>query len=578
MIFKKFDLISPQITLYFKGETIHPSIFSGIITIISYSIIFVFGIYYTLSYIYKKDPKVYSFTRYIEDAGTFPLNASSMFHFIQLVTTDDNKYHPIDFNAVRFIGIEETIDNYLNIKNVYDYNHWIYGPCNNKTDTEGIGHLITQDYFEQSACIKKYFNAKDQLYYDQNDINFKWPIILKGCSNPNRTFYGIIMEKCKNDTFRKDCKSTNEINGYLRHYSVDFQLMNQYADILNYKKPFIKMIYSLSTGLFDNSITVNHFNFDPAISITHKGLFVDYQNEERAYVYTRNDKIIMDKDDNSNILMAFYFWMQNNMQYYDRTFTKFQDLLSEIGGFSSIILGIAVNINTLANSYTILLDTEELILNSNKRNFNENNFKSRPTFLGHINELNPPKKGQNYKGRNNKKQQQSSLYEIIKKESVGDSQISYEEEEHKYSPFKNLSLRNKNKSSRNQTEIKGRLDMEISNTKNQKNGIRLRKKSNSFRNNPFIRPNLSDNMITKEGNIYKPLKKQNFIFRSYFLYFLRCKTKNQKINYYENIRAQFISEENIIQNHLDIYQLLTVHKIKKHNPLNLINYDEDHIC
>ena len=163
MIFKKFDFISPQITLYFKGNTIHPSIFSGIVTIISYLIILAYGIFNTLSFIYKKDPKIYFFTRYIEDAGTFPLNASSMFHFIQMVTTDDNKYHPIDFDAVRFIGIEETIDNYMNITNLYDYNHWVYGPCDNKTDTKGIEHLITQDYFEQSACIKKYYNSKDKL-------------------------------------------------------------------------------------------------------------------------------------------------------------------------------------------------------------------------------------------------------------------------------------------------------------------------------------------------------------------------------------------------------------------------------
>ena len=120
--------------------------------------------------------------------------------------------------------------------------------------------------------------------------------------------------------------------------------------------------------------------------------------------------------------------------------------------------------------------------------------------------------------------------------------------------------------------------MEISNIKNQPNEIRTRKKSNTFRNNPVERPNLSDIITTKEKKVYKPLKKQNFVFRSYLLYTVRCKRKNKKINYYENIRSQFISEENIIQNHLDIYQLLTIHKIKKNNPLNLINYDENYIC
>ena len=81
--------------------------------------------------------------------------------------------------------------------------------------------------------------------------------------------------------------------------------MNQYADILNYKSTFIKMFYSVSTGLFDNSITVNHFNFNPAMSITHKGIFFDLQNEEKSYVFTQNDKIIMNNNNNNNVLVGF---------------------------------------------------------------------------------------------------------------------------------------------------------------------------------------------------------------------------------------------------------------------------------
>jgi hypothetical protein len=284
----------------------------------------------------------------------------------------------------------------------------------------------------------------------------------------------------------------------------------------------------------------------------------------------------MDTVDNNNILLGFYFWMQNNMQTYDRTFTKFQDLLSDLGGLSSLILSIAMYINTLANNYTILLDTEELILNSNKRNFDANNFKSRPIFFGNINKLNPPKKVVSYKGNDNKNLQ-SSVDNIIKKESIGESQISHEEEP-KCSSFKILSSLNNKNCSRNQTEIKKNMNMEISNIENHENVIKLRKKNNTSRNNPFERPYLSDIITTKENKVYKPIKKQNFIFRSYLLYFLRCKRNNKKINYYENIRSQFISEENIIQNHLDIYQLLTIHKIKKNNPLNLINYDENYIC
>ena len=84
MFLKKFDWISPPITLYFKGEGAHVSIYSGILSIIAYVITFAAAIYYALGFINRESPKAYFFTRYVEDAGTFPVNATQMFHFIQV--------------------------------------------------------------------------------------------------------------------------------------------------------------------------------------------------------------------------------------------------------------------------------------------------------------------------------------------------------------------------------------------------------------------------------------------------------------------------------------------------------------
>ena len=70
---KKFDMISPPITLYFKGEDQHSSIFSGILSIIIGLLILAATVYYFLGFINKDNPKSYFFTRYIEDAGDFLL-------------------------------------------------------------------------------------------------------------------------------------------------------------------------------------------------------------------------------------------------------------------------------------------------------------------------------------------------------------------------------------------------------------------------------------------------------------------------------------------------------------------------
>ena len=54
---KKIDLISPNITLYFKGLRQHKSNPSAILAIISYILILASAIYYSLQFFRKNSPK-----------------------------------------------------------------------------------------------------------------------------------------------------------------------------------------------------------------------------------------------------------------------------------------------------------------------------------------------------------------------------------------------------------------------------------------------------------------------------------------------------------------------------------------
>ena len=82
MFIRKLDLLSPAITLYYKGIKSHSSIFSGILTIIVYTICFIFALFYSFRFIKKLNPQFYHYNRYVEDAGEFIVNSSSMFNFI----------------------------------------------------------------------------------------------------------------------------------------------------------------------------------------------------------------------------------------------------------------------------------------------------------------------------------------------------------------------------------------------------------------------------------------------------------------------------------------------------------------
>ena len=297
MLIRRMDFLSPKITLYYKGFRSHSSILSGILTIIIYSICIVFGVFYVIRFINKLNPQVYYYNRYVEDAGEFPINSSSMFSFIQILDTEKNIPDIVDFDLINIIGIEQTVDLYQEDNDLSNYNHWLYGPCNNSTDTEGIKELISFEHFTESACIRKYYNQKEKKYYNSNDKDFKWPIILHGCGNTNRTFYGIIVEKCRNTTLRllsnnKYCKSKDEIINYIKGSSIRLQLIDHLTDMFNYTHPYRKYFYSISNGLFEESYTTNHLNFNPSTLISDEDIFFPYNKKEKlSYLFDLNEKV-----------------------------------------------------------------------------------------------------------------------------------------------------------------------------------------------------------------------------------------------------------------------------------------------
>ena len=587
MFFKKCDLISPKITLYFKGESIHSSIFSGVLTIVSYFTIFSFSIYYTIGFIYRSNPNIYFYTRYVEEAGTFPLNSSSLFHFIRLGDTNNNQAQDIDFESIRVIGMELPIDNYMSNNNLTKFNHWLYGPCNND-DMENMTDLVKLDFPEKAACIRQYFSVEDQKYYNTKEKNFRWPALIHGCSNNNAVNYGIIMEKCRNDSLTNYCKSKTEINYYLEHLYGILYFIDTYAEVLNFENPYTKYLYKLTNGFFSHSFTVNNLNFNPSLISNNDGAFVNYKFFRKSFQFTQNEKSTLVNSKNTDILVSFYFWMQNTEQYYERNYKRFQDLLSDIGGISSFIIFIANIINTLVVHYIILLDTEELVLDTDKYNFTKEKFHLKPTILKRASEiLNPPKLNNiNFKNHTNNKKQQNSVFEILLKERLDLNAFNNNNIDAKSEPFKHLNVRNYkefNLSKNLEKKQTNNYFIPINIFKEENNNIKnenIVKKivSNSKNISMTIKDSIHELETEIKQNKYKPIKKQNFSFFNYILYILTCKKTNPKIKYYENFRRQIISEENIIQNHINIYKLLSKCNIDNVDPFKLKNIDNNFCC
>ena len=566
MLLRKLDFLSPPITLYFKGENSHSSIFAGILTIIVYSICCAFMVLYAIQFIKKTNPQVCYYNRYVEDAGEFPVNSSSIFNFIQILDTAKNIPDPIDFDILTIIGIEQTVDIYQDNNDLTKYNHWLYGNCNNSTDTIGINDLIKFEHFTESACIRKYYNKNENKYYQTNEKGFKWPTILHGCSHPNRTFYGIIVEKCRNTSLKlssdgKYCKSKEDIINYIKSRSINFQLIDQFTDILNYTTPYRKYFYSISNGLFEESYTTNHLNLNPTKLISDEGYFWESKKEILSYYFDLNEKVTSSQGD-SGLYVAFYFWMQNRMQYYERVYEKVQDVLSDVGGLCSIFLTIAECINFLVNRYINLFDTQNYmneienskIYEKNIFKFNSKNSLVRINVRQNFDKLFPPK---------------NSIFQANENNNDSSNKVRLFKEEvdiYNKSKKKIKIIKRKKNSTKNLKGIS--LNNICLNNNNEKKTLTsLSLKKNINENDKEKNESQNKDKIINNGNkdIYNKKNNNTLKLRHYLAYLISLTKCYSNIKLLSDFRIKMISEENIILNNLNIDKIFNKYKSENTN-------------
>ena len=569
MILKQVDFLSPPITLYHDGFLSHKSIASGIIFIISLIIIFAFGLYYFLQLFQRGQPEAYFFNHFIEDAGVFPINSSSFFHFISLANFQENDQNlGFDFESFRLVGIDTYFSYYQSDKNLSNFDHWLYGLCNNETDTEGISDIITQEFFTKSACIRKYFDSSKQEYYETNDSNFRWPRMAHGTYNSNKEFYVVFMEKCEQTTLNLilgegyQCKNLKEKEDYyFNHGAVHFYFIDHYVDVLNYKQPNRKYFYRIENKLEKDSYSLNHLNFNPSNIKTYNGLLFENLEEDLSYVYDRNDVITTSTDkhgpggemgpreknkeneneniqnidnekenekqeenNSDNIYMAYYLWLGNRLQDYVRSYKRIQDVLSDIGGISQVIFIVAGIINKFYNGYIILIDTKKL-LSSHSINLQE--------FY----------KNENKKGNNDNELPNSASLPSLQNIDTNKS-ISFDKK--RDSIYSNNNIQNKE-------------NKEI-----------LNNNSNNINNHAFIdeknfkyeKSYINKDTIKDGDNINK--NKEIISFWNYFLYKIRYR-KNETLEKCENFRLKILSESYIINNHLIINKYLKDININREN-------------
>ena len=344
--FRWIDFLKPNVGLAHRGDIFQYSPFTGIVSLIQIILTIASIVYFSKSIISRQQPTTHIYEGYSEDKGSFSINSTSFSHSITFNTYNATSLVNNDFESFLIIGIKKNLNYYINIykNNKSKIDHWLYGPCD-KSDFQKIENEYEEMIYSSSACIKKYYNSDDNIYYDKNDKNFKWPQLAYGNSNGDDNNYNVIIEKCQEDTLNlilgegRHCRSDLERENIIKSGRwVLFNFLDYDIDLYDYKYPNSSYWYTMENNIDNDYLTLNYINFNPITVKTNKGVVLDHTEKKVSYEFNRNDVVTQHKTEKKDKIYMYYNIILNNrMKYYERRYKKLQDVIAQIGGFVKII-------------------------------------------------------------------------------------------------------------------------------------------------------------------------------------------------------------------------------------------------
>ena len=409
MNYFSFDFISPEITLYYKGKENHSSFFSKILSIMILLLILDLIIYLSLDYILKKNPTSFSYNTYDDNIGIIPFNSYGIFHFLTFYNLDLS-VEKIYKKAFQIIGIQINYalfskTNYSYIK----YKHWIYSECDDN-EIQNLNETINENNINYirnySLCINEMYDYDLKKIIKKNEKGFYYPSISNGSSSGENNLYGIYILKCQNNSYynNSNCYIDEDINKKFNNlYSYKIIFRDNLVKITDYKKPFSSFLHEISNAFSNNVFTFNHLNFHLLRIKTHEGNIFDTETNKDSFIFDFNEKLTNSKED--NIYGVVCFWIQNQIDIFDRSYKKIPDISGSINGIIELILLIVKLINSfLFHEFRTLKDFNIEL----EKNLNLKTIKSLKTFNHNISQLNSKNRDFNSKNNLNKINKKSS--------------------------------------------------------------------------------------------------------------------------------------------------------------------------
>ena len=378
------DLLSPPITLFHLERRTHTSKIGACLVII---LVTLSGGYisYLLYSIIKHNKVVSMFYKKFElEAGHYPFNSSSIFHFIQIFSSDNGGY--FDKYDTKYIRAFTTFVN-SNFKDsdLEFYDHWVFDTCQKNIDDKHVDQFLFHNVvnFTNAVCIKYFFNSTEKKYYQLEEKGFFWPYLEHGVAQRNNIYLTTTVQKCTNDSIINElfgnCPSQKEIDEYLSHYLALYLYFTDIKiDPTNYKKPTQKYLQTITTNIGTNETFVeNYIHYSPLKIRTNEGSLFGSTHEMKSFYFDFNLKTSKNNNQKYFTITKYYHLMQNNVQIYERRYNNIFDLLSEIGGIIQSVFYVFYWLNYIYNKYVIAYDTNSLFFHVKDNQFKELDVKKK---------------------------------------------------------------------------------------------------------------------------------------------------------------------------------------------------------
>ena len=382
---KKIDFLSPPITLFHLERRTHTSKIGGSLVIVM-TCVYISYILYLLNHIVNRSKLTSIFYKQFKlEAGYYSFNSSSIFHFIQIFSSNNGGYFDkFDKKFIRAYTTYTKINSSFSDLELYD--HWVFDLCDKNIDEENLDKTLFENIinFTNAVCIKYYYNSTLKKYFFLKEEGFIWPHLEHGMAHRNNIYLTTSVQKCNNNSIMNNvlgnCGSQKEIDEYLGKYNFLYlYFTDTQIDPTNYKTPIQQYFQTITTAIGnDQNYIESYIHYSPLKIKTSEGSLFGGSYENTSFCFDYNRKGTVENAKNLITLTKYYHLMQNNVQVYERRYNNIFDLLSEIGGVFQSLFYLFFWINYIYNKYIISFDTNSLffaVKDNNEKKIKNNKLK-----------------------------------------------------------------------------------------------------------------------------------------------------------------------------------------------------------